>query len=118
MPNAKQLSPELTARIDKIYRSSNSVIFMTILGLFVPFLLIAFALLGLKYAFQKYQLLKKLDASAFELGENDRFKVKLLARRPIRFFAPLLVLMVWSLGLAVTLSTELVDVEKLIDSIF
>ena len=66
---------------------------------FVPIVLVIAVPLGLLYAFQRSQLLKKLSGQQVAAGDVE--KVEFLRRSSLRFYVPAIVFAVWALFILV-----------------
>ena len=86
--------------IDQLYRNSRQMVLLSILGLFVPIVLVIAAPLGIMYALERSRLLKKVDRGNLDIAGSAEpapgtasasDKITYLRERPIRFLIPAII---------------------------
>ena len=88
-PLSKPLDPKFVERLNTVYRSSKQMILLSILGVFIPIVLVFGAALGLIYFFQRKSLLSEIDSKNLQITQPLLDEVAYLRNNKQELLLPL-----------------------------
>lgn len=94
------MQDSIESRIDSLYLKAKSIPKVTLVGLVIPVVLLALAVMGLVWAKKRSQMLALIDSGAIRLSAPDAYlyKIEYVREHKLHFFLPIITLVLIILG--------------------